>query len=74
MEDNLRDYLKIKEAARLVGVSEATLRNWGRQGKIVMHRHPLNGYRLFKKADLQDLLRAVRTSGFNSATRDDCRS
>lgn len=62
MNDNLRDYLRIKEAARLIGVSEATLRNWGRQGKIKTHRHPLNHYRLFKKADLEELLHAVKRS------------
>jgi excisionase family DNA binding protein len=60
--DNLRDYLRIKEAARHLGVSEGTLRNWGRQGKIKTHRHPINGYRLFKKVDLEELLRAVRYS------------
>jgi excisionase family DNA binding protein len=52
LEGNFRDYLRIKEAARLLGVSEGTIRNWGRQGKLRMHRHPINGYRLFKKADL----------------------
>jgi excisionase family DNA binding protein len=62
VEANLRDYLRIKEAARLLGVSEGTLRNWGRQGKLKMHRHPINGYRLFKKTDLQELLRATRRS------------
>jgi excisionase family DNA binding protein len=60
LEENLRDYLRIKEAARLLGVSEGTLRNWGRQGKIKTHRHPVNRYRLFKKADLEELLNAAR--------------
>jgi excisionase family DNA binding protein len=63
VDNNLRDYLRISEAARLLGVSQATLRNWGRQGKLKTHRHPINGYRLFKRADLDDLLLAVRRSG-----------
>ncbi len=62
MEETFRDYLRIKEAARLLGVSEATLRNWGRQGKIKVHRNPVNGYRLFKKGDLDELLLAVKRS------------
>jgi excisionase family DNA binding protein len=61
-EENLGKYLQVKEAARLLGVSEGTIRNWGRQGKLRMHRHPINGYRLFKRADLDELLRITRQS------------
>ena len=32
-----------------LGVSEATLRNWEREGKLAPSRDPINGYRLFKK-------------------------
>jgi hypothetical protein len=46
---NLRDYLLVNEAAEFVGVSEGTLRNWGQQGKISTHRHPINGYCLYKQ-------------------------
>jgi excisionase family DNA binding protein len=62
VEINLKDYLRIKEAARLIGVSEGTLRNWGREGKIPTHRHPINGYRLYRKADLEALLKAIHQS------------
>jgi DNA (cytosine-5)-methyltransferase 1 len=62
LEESLRDYVRIKEAARLLGVSEATVRNWGRLGKIKTFRHPVNGYRLFKKSDLEELLTAVKHS------------
>jgi excisionase family DNA binding protein len=37
---DIKDYLQIKEASSVLGVSEGTLRNWGRQGKIRTHRHP----------------------------------
>ncbi|MGI8744144.1 MAG: MerR family DNA-binding transcriptional regulator [Bryobacteraceae bacterium] len=43
-------------------MSQATLRNWGKQGKIKVHRNPVNGYRLFKKGDLDELLLAVKRS------------
>ena len=60
--ETFQDYLRIKEAARLIGVSEATLRNWDKQGKIKVHRNPVNGYRLFKRRDLEAILLAVKRS------------
>jgi excisionase family DNA binding protein len=45
----LPDILTIKEAARLLGVSEPTLRRWDEQGKFAARRHPINGYRLYDK-------------------------
>lgn len=50
-------YLRIKEAAKYLGVSPNTLRHWGRDGKITEHRHPMNNYRLYKKCDLTTLLK-----------------
>ena len=55
--DKLDGYFRIKEAAEYLGVSPNTLRNWGRDGKIAEHRHPMNNYRLYKKTDLTRLLR-----------------
>ena len=55
--DKFDGYLRIKEAAEYLGVSANTLRNWGRDGKITEHRHPMNNYRLYKKDDLTRLLR-----------------
>ena len=55
----LSDYMQIKEAAALLGVAPNTLRNWDRTGKIRVYRHPVNNYRLYKKADLQRLLASI---------------
>ena len=55
----LRDYLRISEAAEYLGVSPNTLRNWENAGKVVAVRHPVNGYRLFKRKDLDALLKLV---------------
>ena len=66
---NLRGYLLIQEAASFLGVSEATLRNWDREGKIPAHRNPINGYRLFKRTDLEALLHEVERSGRNRGHR-----
>ena len=52
-------YLKIKDAAALLGVSPGTLRNWEKLGKLKAHRNPNNQYRLYKKIDLEKLLNAI---------------
>jgi len=57
--ENLRDFLLISEAANYLGVSPNTLRNWVNAGKIAAHRHPVNGYRLFKQNELDTLLSKV---------------
>lgn len=58
-----RSYLQIKEAAAFLAVSPSTLRNWERRGKIITHRHPINGYRLYKESDLEAILREIERSG-----------
>ena len=58
---NIQDYMKIKAAAFL-SVSVNTLRNWERAGKLATYRHPINGYRLYKKSDLEALLAAIKRS------------
>jgi len=60
--EKLDAYLTIKEAAEFLGVSTNTLRNWGRDGKVPMHRNPINGYRLFKIDDLKKLLGEIEQS------------
>ena len=55
--NKLKDFLRITEAAEYLGVSPNTLRNWENAGKIVAHRHPVNGYRLFKQEELDELLK-----------------
>lgn len=54
--------IRIKEAAEFLGVSQNTLRNWGRAGKIAEHRDPANGYRLYRRGDLDALLQEIERS------------
>lgn len=54
-----QEYLRIKAAAAVLGVSVNTLRNWERSGKLVAYRHPVNGHRLYRRADLDALLESV---------------
>lgn len=55
-------YLQVKEAAALLGVSPNTIRAWGADGKIPEYRHPVNNYRLYKRAELERVLTAVEQS------------
>jgi DNA (cytosine-5)-methyltransferase 1 len=54
-----QEYLRIKAAAAVLGVSVNTLRNWERSGKLVTYRHPVNGHRLYRREELDALLAAV---------------
>ena len=57
--NQLTDYLKTAEAARVLGVSQNTLRLWASAGKVPVRRNPANGYRLFRRADLERFLHGV---------------
>jgi excisionase family DNA binding protein len=56
-------YLTVGQAAALLGVTPATLRNWDRAGKLEARRHPINGYRLYAKSDIERLLAEIRGGG-----------
>lgn len=56
------DYLKIKEAAKFLGVTPNTLRNWEKEKKISVYRNPQNTYRLYKKEDLENLLNSIKSA------------
>lgn len=53
------ELLTIKVAAELLGVCEMTLRRWDAAGKFRARRHPINGYRLYRRDDLLRLLRKI---------------
>jgi DcmR-like sensory protein/MerR-like DNA binding protein len=53
----LADYLRVGEAAAVLGVSPWTLRNWDNCGKLEALRHPQSRYRLYWRDDLEALLR-----------------
>ena len=65
--EKLSVYLRISEAAEYLGVSPNTLRNWVNAGKVAAARHPVNGYRLFKREDLDTLLKQVASASKNMA-------
>jgi len=56
---NLRSFLTVGEAAELLGVNPITLRRWDAQGKLKAFRHPISGFRLYKKEHLIQILTAL---------------
>jgi len=57
----ISDYMNINEAAKFLGISKNTLRNWEKKKKISVHRNIANGYRLYKREELEKLLKDMIT-------------
>jgi excisionase family DNA binding protein len=55
----MKEYLTIAEAAEYIGVSPMTLRRWDKAGKLHAKRHPMNRYRLYKKSELDAILKSI---------------
>jgi excisionase family DNA binding protein len=55
----LNEYVMVAEAAEILGVSQGTVRAWAEAGKIPMYRNPANGYRLFRRPDLERFLHKI---------------
>lgn len=53
----LSEYMLTTEAAEFLGVSENTIRTWAASGKIRVARNPANGWRLFRRGDLEKFLK-----------------
>lgn len=54
------EFLTIKQAAKILGVTPLTLRNWDNSGKFTASRHPINNYRVYKKAEVEMLLEDMK--------------
>ena len=53
-------FVTVKQAAKILDVAPNTVRAWGAAGKITEYRHPANSYRLYKRHDLEALMKSVR--------------
>lgn len=51
--------LTINQAAKLIGVTALTLRNWDRMSKFQASRHPINNYRVYTLDQVEGLLRKL---------------
>jgi excisionase family DNA binding protein len=55
-------YIRVREAATMLGVALNTVRKSGAEGKIPEYRHLANGYRLDKRQDWEAFLRKIEDS------------
>jgi len=58
----LEGFVRVKQAAAMLGVSPNTIRAREANEKIPEYRHPVNNYRLYKLADLERILRPLEKS------------
>jgi DNA-binding transcriptional MerR regulator len=56
-------YYTIKEAAKIIGVTPLTLRNWDKLGKFRAYRNPINNYRVYRPDQIELLLRRIENRG-----------
>lgn len=60
--ESMEEFVRVKEAAEILGVAPNTIRSWGGDGRIPEYRHPVNNYRLFRRGDLEELIAKVQSS------------
>jgi excisionase family DNA binding protein len=53
------EFMLVSEAAKCLGVTAGTVRNWVTAGRLRAKRHPVNGYRMLLKADIDALARDI---------------
>ncbi len=56
---NFKGYITVKQASEILGVTVMTLHRWDAGGKLKARRHPINHYRLYKKSELESLLKKL---------------
>ena len=54
-------FLTIGNAAKMLGVSKLTLRNWDGAGKLTAYRHPISNYRVYRLEDLEKIIKQIES-------------
>jgi len=67
----MSNYITIKDASKILGVSKLTLRNWDGSGKLKAHRHPFNNYRVYKIEDIDKVLEMIESNIFTIKKKKD---
>lgn len=57
-----RSYLSIKQAAKIIGVTPLTLRNWDKKGVLTSYRNPINNYRVYRADQIELFVRKIENS------------
>ena len=54
-----KDYYSLNEVSQILGKSKETLRRWDRDGKFTAVREPISQYRIYKKEQINSLLKQL---------------
>lgn len=54
-----KQFLTVKQVARLLGVTPLTIRNWDKRSRLQAYRNPINNYRIYKIEDVENLLKDI---------------
>jgi DNA (cytosine-5)-methyltransferase 1 len=54
-----KDYYSLNEVSQILGKSKETLRRWDRDGKFTAVREPISQYRIYKKEQINTLLKQL---------------
>ena len=66
------EFIRIKEAAEILGVSQTTLREWEARGKIASYRSPMNEKkRLYRREELLQMLEDIQPKKAESETNQE---
>ena len=57
-----KQFLNVKQVAKILGVTSLTVRNWDKRGKLQAYRNPINNYRVYKIEDVEKLLEEIEGS------------
>jgi DNA (cytosine-5)-methyltransferase 1 len=57
----IKGYYSLSEAAEILGKSKETLRRWDREGKLDAVREPVSNYRVYRKEDINSLIKPLLT-------------
>ena len=64
-----REYISIKNAAKMLGVTPLTLRNWDKKGVLTAYRNPVNNYRVYRLDQVELFQRRIENSKNKSRGR-----
>lgn len=56
----MEKYIKVGQAAKMIGVSNETLRRWDKSGKFESVRHPINNYRVYHENSVLSLVEELQ--------------
>lgn len=54
-----KEFITIKEASEILGVSKDTLRRWDKAEKLKTKRHPMNNFRIYNPVEVEALRKSI---------------